>query len=319
MFFFYKPTKFVEIYIFLIILIVSSLLHLTRTFMLRFIRGFIYCDFFFQISLPQEERRNATLLYNPTKLSDVQKEYPYVDWVDYCNALLPEGLSVDDSEIITVSVPTFFAQLASLLEETPNRTIANYLIWRVTVYSTYFMSSELRKRNLQYFTAISGKTEEEARWKECVDLATSGLPISVGALYVKKHFEESSKAAALEIVDGIRDEFEIILQKVDWMDEETRKSALEKLKKMATYIGYPDEIKNNTLLEEYYDGLEIDPEHYLESYLKLNLFSTKQVYKKLREPVNKTEWERHAKPAQANAFYSSIENSIRKLTFKNIY
>lgn len=250
--------------------------------------------------MPQEERRNATLLYNPTKLSDVQTKYPYVDWVDYCNALLPEGLSVNDSEIITVSVPTFFEQLANLLEETPNRTIANYLIWRVTVYSTYFMSSRLRKRNLEYFTAISGKTEEEPRWKECVDLTTSGLSISVGALYVKKHFEESSKAAALEIVDGIRDEFEKILHTVEWMDEKTRKSALEKLNKMATYIGYPDEIKNNTLLEEYYDGLEIDPEHYLESYLALNVFTTKQSYEKLREPVNKTEWERHAEPAQAS-------------------
>lgn len=277
------------------------------------------------------------------KLSDVQKLYPYINWVDYCNALLPAGLTVDDNEVITVTVPTFFAQLAALLEETPKRTIANYLIWRVTVYSTYFMNSELRKRNLEYFTAISGKTEDEARWKECVDLATSGLAISVGALYVKKHFEDSSKAgvptvllksfslsmigtrsqffklsltAALEIVDGIRNEFESILQTVDWMDEETRKAALEKLQKMATYIGYPDEIKNVTLLEEYYDGLEIDPEHYLESYLKLNVFATKKSFEKLRQPVNKTEWERHAKPAQANAFYSSIENSIRELTEK---
>ncbi|KAG4071253.1 hypothetical protein HA402_003957 [Bradysia odoriphaga] len=263
------------------------------------------------ISLPQEERRNATLLYNPAKLSDVQKDYPYINWVDYCNALLPEGISVDDSEIITVTVPTFFAKLATLLEETPKRTIANYLIWRVTVYSTYFMNSELRKRNLAYFTAISGKTEDEARWKECVDLANSGLGISIGALYVKKHFEESSKAAALEIVDNIRDEFEKILQTVDWMDDVTRQAALEKLEKMATYIGYPDEIKNVTLLEEYYDGLEIDPEHYLESYLKLNVFATKKSFEKLRKPVNKTEWERHAQPAQANAFYSSIENSIQ--------
>lgn len=262
--------------------------------------------------MPQEERRNASLLYNPTKLSDVQKQYPYVNWVDYCNALLPSGVTVNESEIITVSVPSFFGKLAYLLDETPNRTIANYLMWRVTVYSTYFMSSQLRKRNLEYFTAISGKTEEEARWKECVDLTTSGLAISIGALYVKKHFEESSKDAALEIVNGIRDEFEIILHTVDWMDEKTRQAALEKLQKMATYIGYPDEIKNNTILEEYYDGLEIDPERYYESYLNLNIFTTNQSYKKLRETVDKTEWERHAKPAQANAFYSSIENSIRK-------
>lgn len=266
--------------------------------------------------MPQEERRNATLLYNPTKLSDVQMSYPYIDWVDYINSLLPNGITVNDSEIITVSVPTFFAQLGPLLERTPSRTIANLLIWRTTVYSTFFMNSELRKRNLQYFSAISGSSEDEPRWKECVDLTTSGLGISVGALYVKKHFKESSKATALEIVNRIRDEFEKILNEVDWMDEETRKAALGKLKKMATYIGYPDEIKNNTLLEEYYDGLEIDPDRYFESYLKLNAFNTKESYSKLRQPVNKTEWKEHAKPAQANAFYNSIENSIREFLTK---
>jgi membrane metallo-endopeptidase-like protein 1 len=65
------------------------------------------------------------------------------------------------------------------------------------------------------------------------------------------------------------------------------------------------------LLKEYYDGLEIDPEHYLNSYLKLNVFDTKKSFEKLRQPVDKTEWELHAKPAQANAFYAIVENSIQ--------
>lgn len=34
---------------------------------------------------------------------------------------------------------------------------------------------EFRKRQLQYATALSGRQEQEARWKECVDIATSRL------------------------------------------------------------------------------------------------------------------------------------------------
>ena len=34
-------------------------------------------------------------------------------------------------------------------------------------------------------------------------------------------------------------------------------------------------------------------------------------WKKLREPVDKTDWKRHANPAVVNAFYSSLENSIQ--------
>lgn len=53
------------------------------------------------------------------------------------------------------------------------RAIANYMMWRVTAFSSFFLTEELRKRQLVYSTAISGKQEQEPRWKECVDM-TSG-------------------------------------------------------------------------------------------------------------------------------------------------
>lgn len=47
------------------------------------------------ISLPNEKRRNSSALYNPMTVAQLQTKYPYVQWVEYINALLPEGLSVD--------------------------------------------------------------------------------------------------------------------------------------------------------------------------------------------------------------------------------
>lgn len=126
-----------------------------------------------QISLPSERRRDANALYNPTKLSDVQAKYPYVEWVEYINALLPTALQIDEDEVIVVSVPAYFESLGPLLEKTPSRTIANYMMWRVTAFSSFFLTDELRKRQLIYSTAVSGKQEQEPRWKECIDI-TSG-------------------------------------------------------------------------------------------------------------------------------------------------
>jgi len=48
----------------------------------------------------------------------------------------------------------------------------------------------------------------------------------------------------------------------------------------------------------------------------MNIFGTDYSFNKLRLPVNKTDWVRHARPAVVNAFYSSLENSIRK--FKSL-
>lgn len=140
----------------------------------------------------------------------------------------------------------------------------------------------------------------------------NSLSISVGALYVRKHFREDSKRAALEMVSGIRREFEKILHEVPWMDDATREAALNKVKSMSTHIGYPDEIMDNKKLEEYYNSLEIDPNDYLKSVLSMNVFGTDYAFNKLRKPVNKTDWVTHARPAIVNAFYSSIENSIRE-------
>lgn len=119
-------------------------------------------------------------------------------------------------------------------------------------------------------------------------VSTFSLSIAVGALYVRKHFQTDSKATALEMVNGIRKEFEVILSEVNWMDEQTRKSALDKLHSMSTHIGYPDEIMNDTKIEKYYENLDVDPNNYLLSVLNMNVFGTDYAFNKLRKPVNKT-------------------------------
>lgn len=248
-------------------------------------------------------------------MREVQEKYPYIPWVEYINALLPTGLDINENEVIIVSVPLFFEKLGKLLEQTPKRTVANYLMWRVTAFSSFFLTEELRKRQLVYSTAVSGKQEQEPRWKECIDITSGSLSISVGALYVRKHFQEDAKRTALEMVGGIRKEFEKILKQVPWMDEETRAAALNKVHAMSTHIGYPDEIMDNEKIEKYYENLEIDSNNYLLSVLNMNVFGTDYAFNKLRKPVNKTDWVTHARPAIVNAFYSSIENSIRKCTF----
>lgn len=138
------------------------------------------------------------------------------------------------------------------------------------------------------------------------------LPISVGALYVRKFFNEESRSAAIELVDNIREEFIDILHKITWMDDATRNAAIEKAKALTKHIGYPNELADNKKLEEYYRELELEPDNLLINVLRLNVFDTNYAFNKLREPVNKTDWVTHSKPALVNALYSSLENSIRK-------
>nr|XP_033323580.1 neprilysin-2 isoform X1 [Megalopta genalis] len=263
------------------------------------------------ISLPNEKRRNATLLYNPMTVRDLSKSYRSIPWKEYFNTLLAPNLQVDDDEVVIVSVLSYISSLEELLASTPKRVQANYVMWRAAASSVSYLTEEIRKRQLQYSTALSGRTEREPRWKECIDTVSGSLGISVGAMYVRKYFKEDAKKNALDMVADIREEFKEILKKVDWMDDETRKSALDKAASMSSHIAYPDELLDDKKLEDFYQKLELTTDNYLEGILNLTLFGLEYSFGKLRKPVNKTDWITHGRPAVVNAYYSSIENSIQ--------
>ncbi|CAH1183162.1 unnamed protein product [Phaedon cochleariae] len=263
------------------------------------------------ISLPSEKRRNATALYNPMTMGELQKNFPSIPWLEYMNNLLAPDTRVESDEVIVVSVPNYIKAFEALIARTPKRVQSNYIMWRAAASSVSYLTEALRKRQLDYTTIVTGRTEREARWKECIDISAGSLSIAAGALYVRKYFHEDAKQNALEMVADIRTEFEDILKEVDWMDEETRRNALDKAKSMETHIAYPDELLDDKKLEEFYDGLELDENLYMRSILNLTLFGTRFSFRRLRQPVNKTDWITHGRPAVVNAFYSSIENSIQ--------
>ncbi|XP_035430447.1 neprilysin-2 isoform X1 [Spodoptera frugiperda] len=263
------------------------------------------------ISLPLEKRRNATSLYNPMTIAELSEKFPKIPWLEYINRLLAPHVKVGEDEVAIVSVPKYISDLELLLESTPKRVQANYVMWRVAGASVSYLTDNLRRRQLAYVTALSGKTERESRWKECADTTSVSMSIAVGALYIRKYFNENSKANALEMVNDIRQQFRKTLNEVDWMDEKTRQAALEKADSMASHIAYPSEMLDNDKLAKFYDGLEMSSDKLMESVLNLTLFGTEYLFGKLREPVNKTDWVTHGRPAIVNAFYSSIENSIQ--------
>lgn len=125
-----------------------------------------------QISLAREDRRNASALYNPYTIKQLQESYPYLNWLDYINTLLPNGLDVAENEIVINSVPKFFEQLGNVLSSAKKRTIANYLLWRVVLTTSGTLTNELRKRKLEFYKAVYGLQGEEPRWKECIQYSS---------------------------------------------------------------------------------------------------------------------------------------------------
>lgn len=188
--------------------------------------------------------------------------------------------------------------------------LVNYLMWRTVSSVSHILNSEIRERGMQFNKILSGKKSYEPRWRECVTVVSEALPIATSALYVKNFFKQESREIALEMVTSIREEFVKILKDVPWMDALTRQAALDKAEKMIASIGYPDELTDESKLNEYYDGLRLNGENYFESMLKIYRFGVEKNFRKLRKAVDKRDWESHAEVAVVNAFYDPSENRI---------
>lgn len=145
-----------------------------------------------------------------------------------------------------------------------------------------------------------------------LNLLKFSVSIAVGAAYVRKYFQEDSKAAALEMVDKVREEYGLMLQTIEWMDEDTREIAVKKLDAMLSLIGYSDELLDDSKIEKFYENLKIDASNYLSFFLSINVFDTDWVFKQLREPVVKNDWRNSMPPFIVNAFYAPDQNGIRK-------
>lgn len=245
----------------------------------------------------------------------MQKQFGFVSWLELINSLLPKGMHVDENETVIVDVPNYLIDLSKILSDTPKRTIANYLMWRIVFQSSDLLTDKLRKRTAAYEAAILGKKNEPPRWKKCVSQTTSKLTIAVGGMYVRRYFNEDAKQRAIELVNNIRSEFIHLLHDVPWMDEQTKVAAIEKARALQTHIGYPDELDDDAKLEEFYKDLNIDTSSdgtMFENVRNVRRFDRNSSFNLLRETVNKTDWRMHSMPSMVNAQYSPLENSIRK-------
>ena len=164
-------------------------------------------------------------------------------------------------------------------------------------------------------------------------------------MYVREYFEESARQSANDMVKDIRSVFNEIIDELDWMDDQTRIRAKGKAAAMTTHIAYPDELLDDKKLTDLYENvtqhilptiitlkvvnniclfflilqLTLNTQDYLRNALNLTIFGTNYSFKKLRLPVNKTDWVSHGRPAVVNAYYSPLENSIRKCLFVVAY
>ncbi|KAG8183511.1 hypothetical protein JTE90_003861 [Oedothorax gibbosus] len=257
----------------------------------------------------RNEIRNVNQLYNRYTVKELTELAPQINWLKFFNGLLPRPISENQS--IIVQTPDYIFQLDKLLPDTNKRVLANYMMWRVTFSIIDFLSKDWRDLEQAYTTAITGKPQESPRWAECLYTVKDNLGIAFSSYYVRHNFNDESKESALELVEYIRQAFVNILKRTEWMGETAKMRAIEKAKKVKPYIGYPQELLNDTLVSPIYNHLTLTNDSYFDNIMRLKIWSTPGGTSEELLQFDATErWENHAVILSINANYRVLENSI---------
>ena len=124
-------------------------------------------------------------------------------------------------------------------------------------------------------------------------------------MYVDKKFPPEAKAKAEKMIKNVMLAFEQRINNLEWMSEETKEKAKEKLSKMTVKIAYPDKWKDYSDLQVL--GVE-DGGSYFQNAANANKWNFDRKLAELGKPVDRTEW--GMSPQTVNAYFSPLNNEI---------
>ncbi len=234
--------------------------------------------------------------YHKMTVADLDKTAPGFEWKAYFATVgnaEPGGLDVGQ--------PEFAASAAHLLATAPLDDVKTYLRWQLAHAAAPYLSKPFVDENFHLTQALTGAKENLPRWKRVLAATDRSLGEGLGHLYVEKNFPPEAKARALELVNDLKSVLREQLTNLDWMGENTRKAALDKLDHFGVKIGYPDKWRD-------YSSLDIKRQPYVLNVLAANVFETKRLVAKIGQPVDKGEWD--MTPPTVNAYYNPVRNEI---------
>ncbi|MBR5866039.1 MAG: M13 family metallopeptidase [Alistipes sp.] len=244
------------------------------------------------------ECRDIVKGYNPYTYEAFKAQYKGVDWDAYFKAM-----GVRKIEKIVVSQPSSFANTLATLKSASLDELRAYVAAHYISSASSYLSEDFAVASFEFFgKAMSGTEEIRPRWKRAMSVPNSVLSEAVGQMYVAKYFPESDKARVEEMVANIQKAFSKHIEALDWMGEETKAKAQEKLAAFTVKIGYPNKWKD-------YTTLKVDPaKSYWANVVEANRWYTMDEMSEVGKPVDRAKW--LMSPQTVNAYYMPTTNEI---------
>lgn len=245
------------------------------------------------------ETRDVQKTYNLMTVEELKALAPNFDWDAYVTNLGGNAETIAES---CVRQPSYLAHLSTVLEEVDIEDWKDWLLTHVLRSAAAYLPNEFVETNFDFYgRTLNGTPELRERWKRGVSLVEGALGEAVGKEYVSRHFPPESKAMMDDLVDNLLKAYRLSIEALDWMGEETKQKAYDKLDTFRPKIGYPEKFRD-------YSKLVVRPRDLMGNVAAASAFETDRELAKIGSPVDRDEW--FMLPQTVNAYYNPGTNEI---------
>jgi putative endopeptidase len=244
-----------------------------------------------------EDLRDPYKNYNKMALAGLSKLAPGIDW-----KTMFDEMGYKNVDSVIVGQPEYYRAVNKALKTYSIDDWKAYLRKNLIVTFSSYLSKPFNDESFRFYgTVLSGRKAQLPRWKRIIDAENGLMGEVLGQLFVKEYFPEKTKVRYVNLVEAMRSTFKEHIEKLDWMSEQTKQKAYDKLAKVTPKVGYPDKWKD-------FSTLAINRGPYVLNVMNANNFWHRYNANKLGKPVDRTEWD--MTPQTYNAYYNPSNNEI---------
>ncbi|MEN9999679.1 MAG: hypothetical protein RI922_2669, partial [Bacteroidota bacterium] len=204
---------------------------------------------------------------------------------------------------IVVSQPEFLKSINNLMIEESIEVWKDYLLWTTINHYAGHLNEKFVEANFAFYgKVLSGKSEMKPLEDRVIDEITNKeFGEILGKAFVEKYYSKKAQERVNTMVDNLLIVFKERIAGLEWMSDETKKEATNKLNSIGRKLGFPSKWED-------FSALTFSSDEYISNLKLESKFSHLKNMNDLTKPVDKEKW---GMPAHmVNAYYHPLLNEI---------
>ena len=214
-----------------------------------------------------------------------------------------KGIMGRDLETINVPNTKYFENYSKVVNQDNFSKIKSWMLVQEAMAASNSLTEDYRLNFQSISMAIMGTQKPTSKEDTVYEMSVNLFSDVMSVYYGRKYFGEEAKTDVTGMIDKIKNVYRGRLQQNDWLTEETRNKAIEKLDKMKVFVGYQEDVDPGT------KELHLDPnKSFFELSEDIAQFGKRYTIEHFDEPIDKNKWSGSA--FDINAYYNPESNSI---------